>query len=208
MTTNLPSSTAVELPLWGLIRARGADAASFLHGQLTQDVLHLGPAEARLAGYCSAKGRLLASFVMWKPNEQEVLLACHASVLAATLKRLSMFVMRAKAKLSDASADFVLCGVTGDLVAALGGDGTQVWSRTQRAAASLVVLPPGASVVPDAALVPARVEAAPVFTCGGDADGPVSRDRRGSASSRNSSSTRSRTKACGSPAKTNSPASC
>ena len=41
---------------WGLIRAQGADAASFLHGQLTNDIAHLGADEARLAGYCSAKG--------------------------------------------------------------------------------------------------------------------------------------------------------
>ena len=44
-------------------RAHGADAAAFLQGQLTQDVVGLRAGEARLAGYCSAKGRLLASFI-------------------------------------------------------------------------------------------------------------------------------------------------
>lgn len=105
---------AVPLPHWGVIRAVGTDAAKFLHGQLTQDVLSLGPLQARLAGYCSPKGRLLASFVIWKSSDDEVMLACHASVLPATLKRLSMFVMRAQCKLSDASAESALIGVSGE----------------------------------------------------------------------------------------------
>ena len=80
---------AVTLTHWGVIRARGADAATFLHNQLTNDFTGLSMSQARLAGYCSAKGRLLASFVAWKAADDEILLACHASVLPATLKRLS-----------------------------------------------------------------------------------------------------------------------
>jgi tRNA-modifying protein YgfZ len=101
-----------------VIRAHGPDAASFLHSQLTQDMLHIEPHEARLAGYCSAKGRLLATFVVWRGGPDELLLACSADVLAATLKRLSMFVLRAKCKLSDASAEVQLHGVVGPTWAA------------------------------------------------------------------------------------------
>jgi tRNA-modifying protein YgfZ len=110
-----PSDTlsTVSLDHWGLIRARGADAASFLQGQLTNDVVSLGADEIRLAGFCSAKGRLQASFLVWKPGNDELLLACAASVLAATLKRLSMFVMRARCKLEDASGELTLHGVVG-----------------------------------------------------------------------------------------------
>src|SRR5437879_1027902 len=43
----------------GLIEASGDEAATFLHTQLTNDVTHLAAGEARLAGYCSPKGRLL-----------------------------------------------------------------------------------------------------------------------------------------------------
>src|SRR5512147_2455284 len=86
---------------WGLIRAAGPEAASFLHGQLTNDVIGLDERRARLAGFCSAKGRLQASFVYWKAGPQDVLLACARSVLPAVLKRLSMFVLRAKCKLTD-----------------------------------------------------------------------------------------------------------
>ncbi|MGZ8289299.1 MAG: CAF17-like 4Fe-4S cluster assembly/insertion protein YgfZ [Telluria sp.] len=87
-----------------IIAVTGDDAASFLHGQLTNDVQHLGQAEARLAGYCSPKGRLMASFLMWR-NAESVFLQLPAELRPALQKRLSMFVMRAKARLSDVSAD-------------------------------------------------------------------------------------------------------
>jgi tRNA-modifying protein YgfZ len=101
---------------WGLIRAQGADARKFLQGQLTQDVLGLQPGRARLAGFCSAKGRLQATFVMWARGADEVLLACSADLLPALLKRLQMFVLRAQCKLSDASAERPLWGWAGAFV--------------------------------------------------------------------------------------------
>lgn len=104
---------AVRLATWGVIRAVGPDAAPFLHGQLTQDIAGLDTGRACLAGYCSAKGRLLASFVVWRAAPDELLLACSADLLAPTLKRLSMYVLRAKCKLSDASAEPPLFGVVG-----------------------------------------------------------------------------------------------
>ena len=114
MNPTFSDAGAVRLSHWGVIRARGAEAASFLQGQLTNDVATLDSSHARLAGFCSAKGRLQASFLVWKPADDELLLACSASVLPATLKRLSMFVMRARCKLSDASGEVALCGVMGE----------------------------------------------------------------------------------------------
>ena len=110
----------VRLHDWGVIRCAGPEAAQFLHGQLTQDVEQLGTDVARLAGYCSAKGRLLASFIVVRPAPDEVLLACSADLLAATLRRLSMFVLRAKCKLSDASAELQVYGAAGATAAAIG----------------------------------------------------------------------------------------
>ncbi len=113
--TTLPSGIA-HLSHLGVIRAIGADAAKFLHGQLTQDFALLGQADARLAAFCNAKGRMQASFIGFKRSPTEILLICHRDLLAATLKRLSMFVMRAQTKLSDATADFALYGLVGDVL--------------------------------------------------------------------------------------------
>jgi hypothetical protein len=101
------------LPHLGVLRAEGEDAARFLHGQLTQDFALLGPAQARLAAFCTAKGRMQASFIGFKRGPAEILLVMSRDILPATLKRLSMFVLRAKVKLSDATAAFDLYGVAG-----------------------------------------------------------------------------------------------
>ena len=73
-------SGASPLPHWGVIRARGADAAQFIHGQLSQDFVLLGPDQARLAAFCNAKGRMQASFIGIKPDAQTILLVCERSL--------------------------------------------------------------------------------------------------------------------------------
>ncbi len=155
------ASHAFQLRLhdWGVIRAAGADAASFLHGQLTQDFALLGRDHARLAGFCTAKGRLLATLVGWKQADDEVLLALPAETLAATLKRLSMFVLRAKCKLSDASAEFAVYGLLGTPAAqawtlARDGDAVQIalpgTTRALRVQPLAAPAPAGADISPDA----------------------------------------------------------
>ena len=134
---------ATPLTDWGVIRAVGEDARAFLHSQLTQDTLHLEAHQARLAGFCSAKGRLQASFVVWRTAPDEVFLACSADLLPAALKRLSMFVLRSKCKLSDASAQFALWGLAGEAVNALLGEAAQqpVWRHVDVDGVMLVRLP-------------------------------------------------------------------
>jgi folate-binding protein YgfZ len=139
---------ATLLPELGLIRAEGADAASFLHTQLTQDVSGLDAHSARLAGYCSAKGRLLASFVVWRPAPETVELACSADLLPAVLKRLTMFVLRARCRLSawpeaEASAGPRLLGLAGASARAWAGAHWPAapWRVTQTAAGRLTRLP-------------------------------------------------------------------
>ncbi|MEP7100520.1 MAG: folate-binding protein [Burkholderiales bacterium] len=140
MNTPLLTNGIAPLAHLGLIRARGADAVKFLQGQLTNDLAGMGLTQARLAGFCSAKGRLQASFIVWKLADDELLLACAASVLPSTLKRLSMFVMRAQCKLSDASAELRLLGATGDSAAARIGD-TPTWGVRTVPGGTLLRLP-------------------------------------------------------------------
>lgn len=109
----LPAAGIVTAPAGlGLIRVAGDDAAAFLHTQLTNAVEDLPADAARLAGYCSPKGRLMASFLMWRDAEG-VVLQLSADIQPAIQKRLTMFVLRAKAKLSDLSATHRVLGVAG-----------------------------------------------------------------------------------------------
>ena len=128
----------------GVIRVEGEDAAKFLHGQLTQDYALLGLGEARLSAFLSAKGRMQASMVGFKRSPTEVLLVISQDLLATTLKRLSMFVMRAKAKLTDASADFALYGLAGDSVASVAGGAAPAWTKAEVGTATVVHIYPAA----------------------------------------------------------------
>lgn len=109
----LPAAGIVTAPAGlGLIRVAGDDAASFLHTQLTNAVDDLPADTARLAGYCSPKGRLMASFLVWR-DADGIVLQLSADIQPAIQKRLAMFVLRAKARLSDLSATHRLLGVAG-----------------------------------------------------------------------------------------------
>jgi len=101
-TADLEQGFVAPVTDLGLIGIAGDDAASFLHNQLTNDVEHLGLSEARLAGYCTPKGRLQATFLMWRDAEN-IYLQLPRAIQAPLQKRLTMFVLRAKAKLRDAT---------------------------------------------------------------------------------------------------------
>lgn len=106
----------------GVLRAQGPDAPSFLHGQLSNDILTLMPGHARLAGYLTPNGRLLATFWVIRHDmppapEQPAVptfwLVCSRDLAAAMAKRLSMYVLRAKCKIVDASNDHSVLGFVG-----------------------------------------------------------------------------------------------
>ena len=130
------------LPHLGVIRAEGEEAAKFLQGQLTNDFALLETGDARLAAFCTAKGRMQASFIGVKRSATEILLVCSRDVLPTTLKRLTMFVMRAKVKLSDATSELALFGVAGPTARAHGADGGTAWRKWEQGAASWVELYP------------------------------------------------------------------
>ncbi|HEY4073781.1 MAG TPA: folate-binding protein [Herbaspirillum sp.] len=101
----------------GLLAFSGEEAASFLHNQLTNDVEHLGTGEVRLAGYCSAKGRLLATMLIWK-HANAIILMLPRPLLPSIQKRLQMFILRAKVKVQDVSGQQAILGLAGDRAAA------------------------------------------------------------------------------------------
>ena len=140
------------LPHWGVIQAQGEEAAHFLHNQLTQDVLLLPVGQSRLAAFCSAKGRMQASFVVIKTAPDTVLLVMNQDLLAQTLKRLSMFVMRAKVKLTDASSQWQLRGLLGASAQAWLSDASPWDTVTQDGAFAVALYPAkiGDSAIPRA----------------------------------------------------------
>lgn len=107
----------------GLIACRGDDSASFLHNQLTSDINHLTANRAQHSAWCTAKGRMLASFLVLRTSDG-FLLQLADELVAPILKRLQMFVLRSQVKVAEASPTYVLLGVCGPAAAtALAGAG-------------------------------------------------------------------------------------
>ena len=98
----------------GLILASGDDAAAFLQGQFSNDVLALAAdsasGTAQWNSWSSPKGRLLATFLMWR-GKQGVFMQLPRALQPAIQKRLGMFVLRSKVKLDDISDQWVKLGV-------------------------------------------------------------------------------------------------
>lgn len=95
-----------------LLAVTGDDAAAFLHGQFTNDVQALSPGAAQWNGWCSPKGRLLATFLLLR-RADGFLMMLPAQIAEPVAKRLRMFVLRSKVKIEDASGRFERIGVAG-----------------------------------------------------------------------------------------------
>jgi tRNA-modifying protein YgfZ len=161
MTTSTVPSPALarlqgvaHLDHLGVIQVEGEDAVKFLHSQLTHDFALLDQSQARLAAFCTAKGRMQASMIGFKRPSGELLLVLRKDLLAPTLKRLSMFVMRAKAHLSDASALYVLRGLAGSAINSEAAGAVSVWAKTDIGAQTWVNLYPADGVARQLWLAP------------------------------------------------------
>lgn len=106
------STIISPLPHLGLIEFTGEDAAVFLHNQLTSDVNHLAADHAQYSAWCSAKGRMLATLLLFRQADSLQALIS-ADLLEGALKRLQMFVLRSRVKLADRSGDRVILGLSG-----------------------------------------------------------------------------------------------
>lgn len=114
------SAGLCQLTPFALISVSGADATNFLHSQFTNDIKALPQNRACLAGYCSNKGRLLASLLVWKSTSSEedsIFLEVPAELQESLQKRLQIFVMRSKVKLNHVTESHAILGILGEAAA-------------------------------------------------------------------------------------------
>jgi folate-binding protein YgfZ len=140
-----PTGTRIcLLPALAAIHVTGADAAAFLHSQLSSDVKALAPNRGQYSSYNSPKGRMLATLIVWRQDDDYLLVAA-ADMAEAVRKRLTMFVLRSKAAL--AADPSPLAGIYGDGASAgaeaLCGDRIAAWSGATCGSANVLALPDG-----------------------------------------------------------------
>ncbi|MCD6681204.1 MAG: folate-binding protein [Burkholderiaceae bacterium] len=110
--TPLADGALAWLPGQSVLQVDGDDAARFLQSQTTNDVLQQAPDAARWQGYCSPKGRLLATMLAWR-DAASIRLLLPDSVAETIRRRLTMFVLRAKVRITNESGTLVVLGVSG-----------------------------------------------------------------------------------------------
>jgi len=105
------ASTAVPLSELGVLRARGADARSFLQGQLSNDLTRLGAGQSLLAGYHNPQGRVIALMRLAQLADDDLMAVLPRELIAPVAQRLTKFVLRSKVKLTDDSQAWQVYGI-------------------------------------------------------------------------------------------------
>ncbi|HXH04406.1 MAG TPA: folate-binding protein [Candidatus Competibacteraceae bacterium] len=102
-----------DLSPLALLAIAGADAVAFLQGQLTNDVQRVDASHSQLTAHCNPKGRMLFLGRLLRHAEEGLLLCLPQPLLDTALKRLRLYVLRAKVALADRSVELARLGVAG-----------------------------------------------------------------------------------------------
>lgn len=102
-----------DLGQFGTLRASGEDAQTFLQNMLSNDIREVDAGHAQLSSLNTPKGRMLATMLIWCDGG-DYLLQLPRALCEPLRKKLSMYVLRAKVKISDASDELVVLGVAGE----------------------------------------------------------------------------------------------
>jgi folate-binding protein YgfZ len=112
------TAVVCDLSPLAALHVAGPDAAPFLQGQLTNDVEALAPGSLQLSAWCSPKGRVLVNFIVRRIEAERIELLLPRLLLESVRRRLSMYVLRSKVTIADASSATVRIGIGGPAAAA------------------------------------------------------------------------------------------
>ena len=97
-----------------LLEVSGADAETFLQGQLSNDISKLDTSSVQLNAYCQHQGKILALFWVMRRGDS-FLLSFPSDLLEAIKTRLQMFVIMSDVAIEDATKNYIQVGVIGEI---------------------------------------------------------------------------------------------
>lgn len=97
----------------GIIEVHGKDATDFLQNQLTNDISRVTEDTHQLSAWCNQKGRVIATFRLFKRNNNYYL-TLSADLVELVIKRLRMFVMMSDVSIEDMSKSLIHFGYAGE----------------------------------------------------------------------------------------------
>ena len=107
----------VLLPERGVLAVRGADATPFLQGLISSDLNRITAAQAGYGALLTPQGKFLFDFVIVRAGDA-LLLDTERARLGELLRRLTIYRLRSKVELEDASERFAVAAVLGEGAAA------------------------------------------------------------------------------------------
>jgi folate-binding protein YgfZ len=107
------ANSLADLSQFDVLTISGQDSADFLHAQFTSDVSALGVNELQQSSWCNIKGRVIASFLLYRSQNGYYLLL-KRDMTELILKRLSMFVLRSRVSIENKSNELIRIGIRGD----------------------------------------------------------------------------------------------
>lgn len=102
-----------ELAARGVVEVAGEDRVAFLQGLVSNDVAKASPSRALYAALLTAQGRYLFDFFILAHGDA-LYLDAEAARLAELQRRLSIYKLRARVTLADASPRFAIAAAWGD----------------------------------------------------------------------------------------------
>jgi folate-binding protein YgfZ len=110
---SVPGDTVFcDLGQFGTLRASGEEAQSFLQNLLSNDIHEVSGTRAQLSSLNTAKGRMLATLLIWRDGD-DYLLQLPRVLCEPVRKKLSMYVLRARVQITDASNEIISLGLSG-----------------------------------------------------------------------------------------------
>ena len=107
-----------DLSQYGTLEVSGEEAQKFLQNLLSNDINLVNAKTAQLSSFNSPKGRMVATLLIWQQGT-DYYLQLPRSLVVAMHKKLSMYVLRSKVTVGDASEDVVCLGLAGKNAAQL-----------------------------------------------------------------------------------------
>ncbi len=101
-----------DLSQFGILKVTGEDVQAFLQNLLSNDIREVNGNRAQLSSFNNAKGRMMASMLVWRSGD-DYLLQLPRALCETIRKKLSMYVLRSRVKISDVSDEIVCIGISG-----------------------------------------------------------------------------------------------
>ena len=107
-----------DLSQFGILKVSGEDAQNFLQNMVSSDVREVSPLLAQFSSLNTSKGRMLATFLIWQ-RDSDYYLHLPNALCTSIHKRLSMYILRTKVKIEEASDAVISLGLSGEGATAL-----------------------------------------------------------------------------------------